>query len=490
MKERLQINSELRQQQTLTPMQVQYVRLLEMNAAAIEDEVQRRLDENPALEVAGDADTSGSAADDSFNESAEDLQRADYRDEDDMPAMPADRSRRHDDSGNSVSTILEGTAAVEESLSDSLMRQFGEAGYDEATTRLARYIIGNLDNNGRLTRTLADIADDITVATGDEVGRSDLLPAYDAVRSLDPPGVCAADLRDCLLLQLRRRDDGSDVYRVAIDIVSHYFDLLGTRRTDKIASRLRTDSSILESALHLIRSLDPYPGSSAQSTADRALHITPDLTVEPDYEDGSGTRFLVSLAQNIPELAVADWVNIPTETAGGAHSEAAAFGRALGREARDFIELLKRRNDTLLDVMKAIVELQPEFFRTEDSSAIRPMILKEVAAHTGRDISVVSRATAGKYVAMPGGTYPLKMFFNEAPTSDADVSTHNILKAIGDLIENEDKSAPLSDDAITALLRDEGLEIARRTVAKYREQLGIANSRARTERRISPRPKQ
>lgn len=478
MKDRLQLNSELRQQQTLTPMQVQYVRLLEMNAPAIEDEVQRRLDENPALEVAEPHDAAKPEGD-SFNETAEDLQRADYRDEDDMPPLPRQYGRTY---GESISTILEGSAAVEETLADSLLRQLSENEDTDGHTRaFARYIIGNLDSNGRLTRTLADIADDITVATGTEVSRADLVPAYNAVRALDPAGICAADLRDCLLLQLRRRPE-SPAVTLATEIVDRYFDLLGSRRTDKIEARVHADPALLDEALRLIRSLDPYPGSSADSVSDRSLHITPDLAVEPDYDDTTGRRFLVSLTQKIPELTVAEWVTAAENAPAQRNDEAAAFTRARGREARDFIDLLKRRNDTLLDVMRAIVELQPDFFRTEDPSTIKPMILKEVAARIGRDISVVSRATAGKYVALPGGVYPLKMFFNEAPTAQADVSSHSILQAIRTLIEGEDKSAPLSDDAITAMLREQGMGIARRTVAKYREQLGFANSRGRVDR--------
>lgn len=485
MNERLQLNSELRQQQTLTPMQVQFVRLLEMNAAAIEDEVQRRLDENPALEVAEPAANDRSSDDGSFNETAEDLQRADYRDEDDMPPLPSSGRNRSADDLTSVSTIIESSAADEETLADMLTRQLSESDTADSNTRAyAEFIIGNLNSNGRLTRTLTDIADDISVESGTEVSRTDLLPAFDLVRSFDPAGVCAIDLRDSLLLQLKRLDGDNADNALARLIVDRYFDLLAARRYDRLAQRVKATATTLDRALAIIRSLDPYPGSAGATAADRTQHITPDLVVEPDYDDPAGRRFLVSLSQRVPELTVAQWV-----TAGEgdrtATDRANAFTRARGREARDFIELLKRRNDTLLAVMRTIVDMQSEFFRTEDPATIRPMILREVAERIGRDISVVSRATAGKYVSMPGGVYPIKMFFNEAPTDQADISARSIQEAIRRLIEGEDKRAPLSDDAITSQLAAQGLDIARRTVAKYREQMGFANSRGRIERRAA-----
>ena len=484
MNDRLQLSSELRQQQTLTPMQVQFVRLLEMNAAAIEDEVQRRLDENPALEVAEPAESGH--ADDSFNETAEDLQRADYRDEDDMLPLPASSRHGVSEDAESVSSILENSAADEETLADMLLRQLSESDVADADTRAyAEFIIGNLDSGGRLTRTLTDIADDISVETGTEVSRADLLPAFELVRSFDPAGVCAIDLRDCLLLQLRRMDGGNPDVALARLIVDRYFDLLAGRRYDRLAQRVKATATTLDRALAIIRSLDPYPGSSAASVSDRAQHITPDLVVEPDYDDPTGHRFLVSLSQRVPELTVAQWVNTGegNDRRTPALDQADAFMRSRGREARDFIELLKRRNDTLLAVMRTIVDMQSEFFRTEDPATIKPMILREVAERIGRDISVVSRATAGKYVSMPGGVYPLKMFFNEAPTDQADISARSIQEAIRRLIEGEDKRAPLSDDAITARLAAQGLDIARRTVAKYREQMGFTNSRGRIDRR-------
>ena len=217
--------------------------------------------------------------------------------------------------------------------------------------------------------------------------------------------------------------------------------------------------------------------------ADRAMHITPDFTVEPDPSDPSGERQVVALTQRIPELGVADWkiadIGAGKGSAGAKAAAAQQFMRSRMQEAQDFIGIMHRRTDTLLAIMQAIVRVQAEFFRTADPSTIRPMILKDIAEAVGRDISVVSRATAGKYVATPSGTYPLKMFFNERPSDESDASAHQVIEAIRAIIAAEDRRHPLADDAIADKLQERGMPIARRTVTKYREQLSIPNSRGR-----------
>lgn len=461
------------QTQTLTPMQVQYVRLLEMNTPAIEDEVARRLDENPAL-IKSENDVEGGSTADSFNESAEDLQRADYRSEEDMPVTP---SRSYTDNADSRRFILESSTADEDDMADRLRQQLAEMTFPDPRTRAyAEYIIGTLDANGRMTRSLSAIADDIMFSTGVEVTADDLRPALEAIRSLDPPGVGAADLRDCLLIQLDRRPQDDSV-RLARLIVDRYFDILASHRPDRLISRTRSSHARVEEALRVIRSLNPKPGNSdsVSIVSDRAMHITPDFVVESDETDPEGRRFLISMPQRIPELTVAEW-----HVADDCHNaEAAAFVRNRTREAGEFIDLLRRRSETLMAVMKTIVDIQSEFFRTEDPATIRPMILKEIAARTGRDVSVISRAAAGKYVATAGGIYPLKMFFNERPTENSELSVRSIQHTLREIVDEEDKTAPLSDDAIAAALKSRGMDIARRTVVKYREQMGIPNSRGR-----------
>jgi RNA polymerase sigma-54 factor len=239
----------------------------------------------------------------------------------------------------------------------------------------------------------------------------------------------------------------------------------------------------LREALTVIRTLNPKPGNSdSNAPEDRMMHITPDFTVEPDDNDPTEQRFIVSLTQRLPELAVAESYKIGDNIQSSARKDKTmAFIRSRSQEASEFIDLLQRRSQTLLDVMKAIVSVQADFFRTEERSQIRPMILKDIAQITGRDMSVISRATNGKYVATRGGLYPLKMFFNERPKEDSDVSSHQILEALRTMIDGEDKRRPLSDDALAEMLQARGFDIARRTVAKYREQLNIPNSRGRRD---------
>jgi RNA polymerase sigma-54 factor len=484
MKEGFELSQTQSQIQTLAPMQVQFVKLLEMNTAAIEDEVHRRLDENPALEEVSPAAVSTDDVDNSndYNESAEDLQRADYRDEDDM--MPSYRTRQQNSSDDDDSRRMSIDAnAASTDMADNLIEQLAEYDLSPRDRMFAEYLIGNLDNNGRMTRSLAAIADDIAIHTGYDITRDDLLTAFNTVRSLDPAGVGAVDLRDCLLLQLRRRENNLAV-KIAIEMLDRHFDLFANKHFDRLRAKIGIDEDQLCEALDVIRTLNPKPGNSdSNAPEDRMMHITPDFLVEPDDNDPTEQRFIISLTQRLPELTVAQSYKIgdSIQQPASRKDKTLAFIRSRSQEASEFIDLLQRRSQTLMDVMTAIVNIQADFFRTEDRSLIRPMILKDIAQLTGRDMSVISRATNGKYVATPGGLYPLKMFFNERPKEDSDVSSHQILEALRSMIDSEDKLHPLSDDALTDMLKERGFDIARRTVAKYREQLNIPNSRGRRD---------
>jgi RNA polymerase sigma-54 factor len=482
MKEGFELSQTQSQIQTLAPLQVQFVKLLEMNTAAIEDEVHRRLDENPALEEVSPAavSTDNEGDSDDYTETSEELQRADYRDEDDM--MPAYRTRLQNNSDDDDRRMSIDANAASTDMSDNLVEQLSEFDLSPRDRLFAEYLIGNLDSNGRMTRTLSAIADDIAIHTGHDISRDDLIPAFNVVRSLDPAGVGAVDLRDCLLLQLRRRDNSIPV-KTAIEILDRHFDLFANKHFDRLRTKIGINDEQLSDALNVIKTLNPKPGNSdSNAPEDRMMHINPDFVVEPDDNDPTEQRFNISLTQHLPELAVAQSYKLGDISAAAARRDKTlAFIKSRSQEASEFIDLLQRRSQTLLDVMTAIVEIQSEFFRTEERSSIRPMILKDIAALTGRDMSVISRATNGKYVATRGGLYPLKMFFNERPKEDSDVSSHQILEALRSMIDNEDKRHPLSDDALTDMLNERGFDIARRTVAKYREQLNLPNSRGRRD---------
>lgn len=461
-------------QQKLSPLQIRYGRVLEMNAPEIEEEVRQELDDNPALAVA-DAQQDD-FSDETFNESAEQLQMADYRDEDDIPSYRLE-ARNH-----SVNDVYREPVAVAggNTLMEHLSSQLAEMGLGVTDLRIADYIVGNIDDNGYLTRTLPAIIDDLAINQGLDVADEDVRRMYNTVRSLDPAGVGAIDLRDCLLLQLKRRRATPDV-KVAREIVSDYFDLFSLKHYDRLISSLGVTRQQLQEAVDVIRTLDPKPGSVYADAAvdDRVRHIIPDFSVEVD-----GDSITLTLLNNIPELCIEETFAAADDNRSVTprEREAAAFVRRKRDEASDFIAMLKLRQSTLYSVMSAIVKIQRDFFLTDDETKLRPMRLRDIGAVTGLDLSVISRAAAGKYVTTPGGVYPLKFFFNDsAGSDDEDASVRKIIAEIKDIVDNEDHARPLSDDAITTELRERGYDIARRTVAKYRERLGYPVARLRKE---------
>ena len=478
MKESLSQSLEQRLQLRLSPMQMRLVRMLEMTDPEIEEEVRREVDDNPALEVV-DTPVAGEEPTETYGESAEQMQLADYRDEDDIPPYRLEANNRSADDVRFEPVAV----AAGESLMESLMSQLAETDLSQRQLAIARYIVGNIDDNGYMTRTLPQIDDDLAIDAGIEVDMAEIKDIFARIRTLDPAGVGAYDLRDCLSLQLRRMPD-SEAVRTAREIVDNYFDVFSLRHFDRLGSLLGISRESLREADEVIRSLDPKPASRfGESDADdRARHIVPDFYVEVDRND----RITVSMPGSLPELAIERSFDVDDEVSvadTGETSmrkrEALSFISSKRRDASDFIELLRLRRVTLMKVMEAIARWQREFFLSEDESRLRPMVLKDIAGAIGMDISVVSRATAGKYVATQGGVYPLKFFFNERVSEDEDASSREILSALRVLIQEEAPSSPLSDDALTARLTEMGYNIARRTVAKYRERLGIPVARLR-----------
>lgn len=461
MKESLDIQQSQQLSQRLSPRQVQYALLLEMTAPEVEEEVLRQLDDNPALEA---VDANEPQADDYEAQAAE----PDY-DDDPADRMPVGRGdvaswQAQDDAGSDLTAYLS--------------EQIGQTLVDGDIKRLALYIIGNLDPNGYLTRTLASMADDIAIATGREVDLDDMRKAFALVRELDPAGVGAVDLRDCMLLQLGRRQPLTLELKAAREIVADYFDLLSKKHYERLAAQMGIDSDTLSGALDIIRSLNPKPGSAmSQSSTDmRLAQITPDVAVE--CQDG---RVAVSLVSHLPHLQIEKSFDMDSAEPprNKREREAQAFVKLKRDDAEAFIAALRQRGATLVSVTEAIARRQADFFATGDTARLRPMILKDIAADTGYDLSTISRATAGKYVATELGVYPLKMFFNEAPTDDADTSSHEMMQAIKDIVDAEDKRHPLSDLAIEQAMHAKGYQIARRTITKYREKMGIPVGRLR-----------
>lgn len=474
MKPTLQQQQELKQLQRLTPMQVQFVRMLEMTGPELEGEVNRALDEMPALEI---AENQGVTSDnDGFNETAEQVQLADYGNDDDIPSYMLDARNR------SVNDTYYTPVAVNDelTLAEDLTRQLSELPLSPRQLTIANYIIGNLDSNGYLKRTPEAIADDITFTESVETEAAEVSEVIDIIRTLDPAGVGAVDLRDCLLLQLNRRQPTVEVI-TAREIITHYFDLFSKKHFDRLADLLGIDTERLTAAVDIISRLNPKPGNQLNDSAieHSGRQIVPELQVEID----SDNNLTVSLLNNIPDLALSRSFSLDTPMSATLtprqRTDAATFIRTRRDEAQAFIKTLQMRQSTLLNVMTAIASLQRDFFLTGDETRLHPMILKDVAAVTGYDLSVISRATASKYVLAPSGIYPLKFFFNERPKADDDVTSHQIIDAIKTIISQEDKRSPLPDETIAAMLSEKGFNIARRTVAKYRERLGLPVARLR-----------
>lgn len=471
----LRQEQQLRLQQRISQHNVALGRLLAMSAPQFDDEVQRQLDDNPALEAIDDHAAGVSAgADDGFGESAEQLQRADYASDDDIPHYRLEaRNHSADDAVYDA-----GAAMADDSASgfDILRRRLAETDLSPLLLKAATYIAGNLDSNGYLTRPLPDIADDIAIAEGIFFPTHEMEHAFEALRSLDPAGIGATDLRDCLLLQLRRKPAGP-VTDLATEIVDRHFDSFSKKHYSELESATGASSEELEEAIDLVLSLNPRPGAALGGGNGGAGTVVPDFVL--DYDHARDT-FNVSLTGPSRHLALEESFTVDPE---GAESPSLARAREFVHhkraEATAFIRLAELRALTLRTVVDAIVRIQHRFFATGDPSAIVPMVLKDVAAATGLDIPVISRATAGKYILTPHGIYPLKYFFNEHPRTDDAASGRQIMEALRGMLEGEDSHRPLSDRALTEQLTAQGYDVARRTVAKYRERLGYPVARLR-----------
>lgn len=482
-KESLHLTQEQRLQQRLSPQQVQFVRLLGMNRTEMEDEVRHEVLDNPAIEIADSDDSSDGEvpAEEMTTDNNVTPDSADPEDEpeDDVPAYRLNISNRSADD-----KVYEPIITNESTLIDYLSEQISEHDLSEKQQTIADYIIGNIDDNGYLTRSVEAISDDIVFQMGIEVNEDEIQSVLQMIRDLDPAGIGAKDLRDCLLLQLERLP-GSDDNLLAYKIIDCYFPEFSKKHYDRIITALKTNKEGFRRALEVILSLNPKPGSLyGGGDNSKAQHIIPDFSVEVD-----GDNITLTLLNNIPELqieesfqAMYDDISVK-RVRNRSEEEANRFVKDKYESAATFIKMLKQRQVTLFSIMRAILERQKQFFLTEDESLLRPMVLKDIASDTGYDLSVVSRATSGKYVMTQGGIYPLKFFFNEGirHESGEDVSSREIQSALKEIIEGEDKKKPYSDEVLCTLLNKRGYEIARRTIAKYRERMGFPVARLRKE---------
>lgn len=476
-------------QQKLSPQQIQLIRLLELTEVEFEERVQQELVDNPALEEGREESLDSlndynPNADEDGNptESAEKLSLGDYRTEDDIPdyRLEADNFSK-DDKKEDIPFVSAS------SFHDYLESQLGEQPLDDTSYQIAQYIIGNIDDNGYLQRPIQAITDDLIFQVGLDVPVSQVEDILQMIQEFEPAGVGASNLRECLLLQLERHE-GTPANLLAYKIVDQMFDEFSKKHYDKIMRQCNVSEEELKQAIHEITLLNPKPGSAWNNSysGNSEHHIIPDFYVEA--QDGELTISLNN--SNIPELHVSrDYQDMLEDYSSNKQNQtrdkrdALLFVKQKLDAAQWFVNAVKQRQETLLKTITVIVELQKEFFLTGDERTLKPMILKDVAERTGYDISTISRASNSKYVQTNFGIYPLKYFFSEAMQNDAgeEVSTREIKRLLQELVDHEDKRKPLSDDKLCEMLQQKGYPIARRTIAKYREQLSIPVARLRKE---------
>lgn len=478
----LKQQQELKQTQRLSPLQMQVIKLVELNSVELEDKIKQELEENPALEEGNekpDADSSDEFSESEDNLSEEDIVLGDYFSEDDVPDYRLNRNHRRNEPD-----FIEATYSNDKSLNEFLLEQVGLRQLNEKDQKIAEYIIGNLDENGYLERSLHAISDDLLFQQNIEVDETKLKSILRIIQDLDPAGVGATDLQECLKLQLQRNERTKE-NKIALEIISDYFEEFSRKHYDKIMRQLNISQDDLRDVIDEIISLNPKPGNALGDSIEVAMsNITPDFVVE-SY-NGEISMYLNN--KNIPELKInRDFSEMlqgyaqNKESMSNDAKQAVLFMKQKVDSAKWFIDAVKQRQNTLRRTMEAIVAFQYDFFLTEDETMLKPMILKDIAEKTGFDISTISRVSNSKYVQTNGGVYPLKFFFSEAMQTESgeDISSREVKFLLKECIENEDPLKPLTDEQLTTLLNDKGYIIARRTVAKYREQLNIPVARLR-----------
>ena len=486
----LKQNLQIKLGQKLAPQQIQLMKLIQLHTLEFQEELERELEENPALEVvkedSGDEDDFSSLDADYESEGSESIDTDFDVDEylyDDEPSYKTASSNfsADDEDFDNESLLTEG-----QSLYDYLMEQIHLSSIDEEDLKIAEYIIGNLDNDGYLRREIKAIVDDLAFSQGIYTTQEkvkEILENY--VQKLDPAGVGARDLQECLLLQIEKKVSRDQSVILAGNILRHQFDALTNKHYSKIINKYDIEEEDLKDALEVISKLSPKVGGNFDTqTITINQEIIPDFVIQ--IKDGQVIPLLNS--RNAPTLRVSEEYKEILSTYShdknsAEHKQAALFIKQKLDAAKWYIDAINQRQNTLMQTISAIVKLQKEYFLTGDEKNIKPMILKDVADITGFDISTISRVVKSKYADTPSGIILLKNLFSDSLTNDdgEEVSTKEIKNHLQEVISHEDKRKPLTDDALVDVLKEKGYNIARRTIAKYREQLNIPVARLRKE---------
>lgn len=462
---------ELKQKQQLSPLQIQTIKLIELPIQELEQRIRKELEENPVL----DEDLPKEKEED---EAPREVSLSEYKEDDSIPSYRLRADNYSKDERPQYSTF-----SVKESFTQSLMEQLGYRNLTEHQYSVAAFIIGSLDDDGYLRRSLDTLVDDISFRANIETNEEEVLAMLKVVQEFDPAGVGARDLRECLLLQIRHCKKTPAVEH-AIRILDHYFHDFTSKHYQKIMTRMGLTEQEMKAAIAKILKLNPSPGGQIDdSYSDQAQQIVPDFLLE--YTDGE--LILTMPRFSIPELRVnrkyADLLMEAASSSEREKKEAAAFVKKKLESAKWFVEAIKQRHNTLYSTMQTIIEYQKEYFIDGDETHLKPMVLKDIAERTGFDISTISRVVNSKYIETHFGIYSLKYFFSEGLENQdgEEVSTRELKKALQECVDNEDKHKPLTDDELVVKMTERGYKVARRTVAKYRDQLGIPKARLRRE---------
>ncbi len=470
-------------QQKLSPQQIQLMKLLQVPTMELDQRIKQEIEENPALEEGADeVDDEFDNQEDEYDDdsdSDDEFDLSDYLDDDVADYKTQANNSSKDDEERVV------PLSGEQSFQEKLTEQLHLLDLDDKQFMIADVLIGNLDESGYLNRDLEAIVDDLAFALNVDTTEKEVEEILMLIQELDPAGVGARNLQECLLLQIKRKQDGDIVRFTAKKILENHFDEFTKKHYEKIAKKLEIEDEDLKEAVDEILRLNPKPGGSMRETAKNYQQIIPDFML---FENDGSLELSIN-GRNAPELKVSKEYEVMLRSyAEGAKSskadkEAVTFVRQKLDSAKWFIDAIKQRQQTLLLTMDAIRHYQEAYFLTGDETKMKPMILKDIADMVGLDISTISRVANSKYVQTNFGIYPLKYFFSESLSTDSgeEVSTREVKKILSDAIEIEDKRNPLTDEKLMELLNDKGYNIARRTVAKYREQLNLPVARMRKE---------
>ena len=473
---------QLKLSQKLSPQQIQLMKLIQLSTLEFEQRLSREIEENPALDTVNE---SQEIDNDNFelNEDSEKQEKSDdeidiseYLSDDDTPDYNL-KSNNYSEENERAIPYAAGT-----SFNQFLKNQLHSFSFNKENLEIAEFILGSLDQFGYLRRDLIDISDDLAFTLGINADENKIQKILDKIYLLDPAGIGAKNLQECLYLQLKRKKTTKNISN-AVKIIKDLFDEFSKRHFDKIKAKLNISDEDLRESISEIEKLNPKPGGAYNENTKMNSSIVPDFTVE--VIDGNVKLKLNS--RNAPDLYVSEeYKNMlsgysESKEKTKSQKDAVMFIKQKLDSAKWFIEAIKQRNQTLIMTMSAIVDFQKEYFITGDEKKLKPMILKDIAEEITMDISTISRVASSKYVDTPYGTKLIKSFFSEGikNSKGEDISTIEVKKTLESIIESEDKKKPLTDDQLTKLLNKEGYPIARRTVAKYREMIGAPVARLR-----------